>query len=61
MFHLPEKGHYAKNYLNKSQAVKLVNFLAKKTNYDPEEDDVECIFFLEDEPSPQTLIALKIP
>lgn len=55
-----KKGHYAKNCPNKSQAVKLMDFLAKTTRFDPKDNDVESIFSLDDELSPKTLIALKI-
>lgn len=38
----------------------LIDFLAKTIGFDPDKDDVESIFSLDDEPSPGTLIALKI-
>lgn len=55
-----KKGHYAKNYPNKTQVVKLMDFLAKKTSYDPEDEDIKRVFSLDDEPSPHTLLALKV-
>lgn len=55
-----KKGHYVKNCPNKVQIVKLVDFLAKKTSFDPEDDVVESIFSLDDELSQETLLALKL-
>lgn len=43
IFH--KKRHYAKNYPNKAQSVKLVDFLAKKAGYNLEAEDVESFFF----------------
>lgn len=55
-----KKGHFAKNYLNKVQAVKLVNYLVKKVGCDPNQKDVESVFSLKEEPIPKTLLALKV-
>lgn len=55
-----KKGYFAKNYPNKAQTVKLVDYLAKETSYGLNEEDIESVFSLEEEPMPETLLALKV-
>lgn len=40
--------------------MKLIDYLSKKIDFDPYEDDVESIFSLEDEPSSDTILAFNI-
>lgn len=55
-----KKGHFIENFPNKAQAINLVNYLAKKIGYDPNEEDVEFVFFLDEEPNSKTLMASKV-
>lgn len=55
-----KKGHYAKNCPNKQKSVQLIQFLAMKTRFDLDEDKVESIFSLDDEPTSETIITLKL-
>lgn len=38
-----KKGHFVKNYPNKAQSMKLVDYLSKKTDFEPDEHDVKSI------------------
>lgn len=55
-----KKGHFAKNCPNKQKSVQLIQFLAMKTGFDPDDTEVKSIFSLNDEPILETIISLKV-
>lgn len=56
MLYLQQERPFAKNCPNKAQSMKLINYLSKRIDFDLEEDDVESIFSLEDEPILNTIL-----
>lgn len=60
MLPLPQKGPFWKELSKQGSVSQLIDFLVKTTRFDPDKDDVEFIFSLDDEPNIATLIALKI-
>nr|TKR90937.1 hypothetical protein D5086_0000228410 [Populus alba] len=56
---MERKGHFAKACpQKKAQSLKLIDFLAQNTKFNPDNDEVESLFSLTDEITPDTIAAV---